>query len=271
MPNTPAGYWQDMTTEDFAAVDAERTVALLPLAAIEQHGPHLPVYTDACIAEGLVTEMWRHLDDDASVLVLPPVSIGASAEHRAYPGTLSVPEAALRAYLRGIGESVSASGVQKLIFLNAHGGQTHILDSVALDLRARMGMLAVKANYFGFGVPAGVIDDEEQDHGIHGGQIETAMMLYLRPDLVRMEAAERFEPLSLTMTGDYRHLRPEGTVGFGWLAQDLHPAGVAGDAARADAATGKAVVGHAGRVLAELVAETARFPLVRLRRERPSR
>jgi creatinine amidohydrolase len=261
----PVGYWQDLTTEDFAEVDGDRSVALLPVAAIEQHGPHLPLYTDACIGAGLVAEMWRHLDDDVSLLVLPPVSVGTSREHMAYPGTLSVTTETLTRYLTDIGDSVAAAGLRKLILMNAHGGQTHVLDAVALDLRARHGMLAVKATYFGFGVPADLVDDEELDHGIHGGQVETAMMLHLRPDLVRLDAVDRFEPLSLSMMSDYRYLKPEGAVGFGWLAQDLHPSGAVGDAARADAATGARVVAHAARCLAGLAAETARFPLAALR------
>jgi creatinine amidohydrolase len=261
----PTGYWQDLTTEDFDAVDPERTVALLPVGAIEQHGPHLPLYTDACIAEGIVAEMWGHLDDAMSLLVLPQVSVGTSPEHLAFPGTLSVGAETLTRYLSDVGESVARAGVRKLILLNAHGGQTHVLDAVALHLRAARGMLAVKASYFGFGVPANLVDDEELDHGLHGGEVETAMMLHLRPDLVRMEAAERFEPLSLQMAGDYRHLKPEGTIGFGWLAQDLHPAGVAGDATRATPAAGARIVAHVARSLAELVAETGRFPLANLR------
>lgn len=265
MTGAPAGYWQDLTTEDFALIDGERSVALLPVAAIEQHGPHLPLYTDACIAEGLVTEMWARLDEDISLLVLPSLNIGTSAEHGAFPGTLSIGGETLKHYLTDIGDSVAAAGVRKLVLLNTHGGQTHILDAVALDLRMRHAMLAVKANYFGFGVPADLVDDEELDHGLHGGLVETALMLHLRPDLVRMEAAERFEPLSLAMAGDYRHLRPEGAVGFGWLAQDLHPAGVAGDATRADSVTGRRILAHAATCLADLVAETARFPLANLR------
>lgn len=263
----PSGFWRDLTTEDFAGLDAERTVALLPVAAIEQHGPHLPLYTDACIAEGIVARTLELVPENLSLLVLPTLSVGASAEHQAYAGTLSLgPETLARVWIE-IGEGVAAAGVSKLILFNTHGGQTHVGDVAALELRRRHGMLAVKANYFGFGVPAELFDDEELDHGIHGGAVETSMMLHLRPDLVRMEAAGNFEPLSLVMTSEYRRLRPEGAIGFGWMAQDLHPAGVAGDASRADAGKGRRVVEHAAACLAELVEETARFPLSNVRAE----
>jgi creatinine amidohydrolase len=261
----PSGFWRDLTTEDFAYIDSERTVALLPVAAIEQHGPHLPLYTDTCIAEGIVARTLELVPENLSLLVMPAMPLGCSVEHQAFPGTLSTtPETLIRLWTE-IGESVADAGVFKLVLFNTHGGQTHIADAVALELRRRRGMLAVKANYFGFGVPAELFDDEEVDHGIHGGAVETSIMLHLRPDLVRMEAAENFEPLSLTMASEYRRLRPEGPVGFGWMAQDLHPAGVAGDATKADAAKGRGVVEHAARCLAELVEETAVFPLSNLR------
>lgn len=264
----PSGYWRDLTTEDFAEVDRERTVALLPVAAIEQHGPHLPLYTDACINEGIVAEALDQVSEAVTLLVLPMVSIGDSVEHLAFAGTLSATPETLARYWTEIGECVAAAGLRKLVLFNSHGGQPQVGDIVALDLRRKLGMLVVKANYFGFGLPAELFDDEELEHGIHGGAVETSMMLHLRPDLVRQEAAANFEPLSLSMASEYRHLRPEGAIGFGWTAQDLHPAGVAGDSTQADAEKGRRAIAHAARCLAELVEETARFPLAALR-ERP--
>ena len=258
------GNWGDLTTADFAHLDRARTVAVLPLGAVEQHGPHLPLDTDARIAEGILAAMWAHLDADLPVLALPVVRVGTSAEHAAFPGTLSAADDVLTRYLAGIGDGVADAGVRKLVLLNAHGGQTQVLDTLALDLRRRRGMLAVKANYFGFGVPAELVDDHELAHGIHGGRVETAMMLHLAPETVRTDRARRFESLGETLAARNRHLQPEGTIGFGWLAQDLNPAGVVGDAAGADAAMGARLVAHVGRCLAELVTETAAFDLANL-------
>ena len=257
----PSGYWHDLTSDDLGALDPARDVALLPLGAVEQHGPHLPLITDTCIAEGLVAETLNRLDDAVSLLVLPTLQLGASAEHTGFAGTLSLNDATLTHVLRDLGDSLAAAGLRKLIVLNTHGGNRHGLDGAALDLRRRHGMLVVKANIGGLGVPDGLFDAEEREHGIHGGALETSIMLHLRPDLVRMEAADSFDSVALSLAGDYRYLRPTGRLAFAWMAEDLNPAGVVGQAAAADADKGRRVVAHMGTALAALAAETARFPL----------
>jgi len=257
----PSGYWHDLTTTDLAALDPARCVALLPLGAVEQHGPHLPLVTDTCIAEGLVAETLARIDDDMSLLVLPTLAVGASAEHLAYAGTLSLAPATLARILGDLGASLAASGLRKLIVLNTHGGNRAGLDTAALDLRRHHGMLVVKANIAGLGMPEGLFDADELDHGIHGGAVETALMLHLRPDLVRMEAAECFDSASLSLAADYRHLRPTGRLAYAWLAQDLNPAGVVGRASGATAETGRRLLDHMAGTLAGLAAEVARVPL----------
>lgn len=261
---TPRGAWTDLTTTDFAGLDPARTVAVLPLGAVEQHGPHLPLDTDARIAEGVLDAAWAHMDSDLPVLTLPSVHVGMSAEHLSFPGTLSADSETVTRYVVAIGESVARAGVRKLVLLNAHGGQTHVLEAAALELRRSQAMLAVKANYFGFGVPADLVADHEIEHGIHGGLIETAMMLHLAPGAVRMDRAANFGSLRADMAARQRHLRPGSRVGFAWLAQDLNADGVAGDAARADAATGARLLAHFGRCLATLIAETVAFDMTRL-------
>ena len=258
------GRWTDLTTTDFDRIDPARTVTVLPLGAIEQHGPHLPLDTDARIAEGILDAAWAHLAPDLPLLTLPPVRVGMSAEHARFPGTLSADTETLTRYLTGIGESVAAAGVSKLVLLNAHGGQTHVLDAAALDLRRQQGMLAVKANYFGFGVPADLVADHEIEHGLHGGLIETAMMLHLAPEAVRMDRAGDFASLRADMAASHRYLRPGNRSGFAWLAEDLNAHGVAGNAAGADAGTGARLVDHFARALATLIAETAAFDMARL-------
>jgi len=124
----------------------ERIVAILPVAAIEQHGPHLPLGVDAIINEGIVRAAMPLMPD--SVLVLPTMEIGKSNEHQAFPGTLTLSAETLIRLWTEIGDSVARAGVRKLLIFNSHGGQTGLPEVVATDLRARLGMIV------GWAVPA---------------------------------------------------------------------------------------------------------------------
>jgi creatinine amidohydrolase len=262
----PRRYWQDMTTADFARLDLARVIALLPVAAIEQHGPHLPVAVDACINRGVVEHLAARLPDDLPVTMLPLMPIGKSNEHAAFPGTLTLSAETLIRLWTEIGESVARAGIRKLVILNSHGGQPQVMDIVARDLRVRHAMFVVTLSYWGVGKPAGLFPDSELRHGIHGGSAETSMMLYLRPDLVRDAERRNFVPASVALERDYRYLRPEGAgVGFGWQTQDLHPDGACGDATDADAERGRRIIEHAADGLVELLRDVDRFPLATLK------
>ena len=225
--------WADLTTRDFAALDPEATVAVLAIAAIEQHGPHLPVATDTAIAEGMLAEVRKRLPDDLSILILPVQAIGKSNEHLRSPGTLTLSwETAIRAWTE-IGESVHRAGLRKLVLINSHGSNVDPIGIVARELRVRLGMLAVAAQWSRLGKPAGLFSDQELAVGIHGGDIETSLMLHFRPDLVAMEHAQNFVPATVEMAATFDILRPTGFSAFGWIAQDLHAAGAAGDASKA--------------------------------------
>ena len=267
MGRLPARLWVEMTTDDFAALDTERTIAVLPVAAVEQHGPHLPVWVDACINEGIVAEVLRRLPADIPVTFLPMMPVGKSNEHMAFPGTLTLTAETLIRLWTEIGESVARAGIRRLIILNSHGGQPQIMDIVARDLRVRLGMFVVAMSYWGLGRPPGLFPDSEMRHGIHGGSGETSTMLFLRPDLVREEERRNFVPISVEMEGEYTHLRPEGSgIGFGWQTQDLNPAGACGNALDADAARGRLIVENAASRFIDLLREVERFPLSRLKR-----
>ena len=257
--------WQEMTTEDFRALDAGRVIALLPVAAIEQHGPHLPVEVDARINAGVLARALELMPDEMPLTVLPAMPVGKSNEHTAFPGTLSLSAETLIRLWTEIGESVARAGVRKLVLFNSHGGQPQISDIVARDLRVRHGMFVVSANCYALGKPPGLFPDGELRHGIHGGTVETSIMLHLRPDLVKMDKARNFVPLSATMEREYEILAPEGAVGFGWQTQDLNPDGACGDAAAADAKRGAAMVDHYARRLIQLLQEIDRFPLSTLK------
>ena len=256
--------WQEMKSDDFRDLDAERTVAIAPLAATEQHGPHLPTGTDAFIAEGLLGDTAGRLAPGVDVIALPVMAVGASLEHAAFAGTLDLSHALFTAALERIGGSVAASGLKKLVFVSAHGGNVAAMTAAALTLRARHGMLAVHLTWNRFGYPDGVVDEAERVAGVHGGLVETALMLRFRPDLVAMEAADRFPSLQSSLVAKNCHLRAYGPVGFGWLAGDLHPDGVVGNAAAATAETGAAIAAHQSARFAELLHEVSRADLSEL-------
>jgi len=250
--------WQTLTTTDFAGLDPATTVALLPVAAIEQHGPHLPLGTDLIINRGILKKAAERLASATRVLVLPEQMIGDSLEHSAFPGTLTIPTAQLLTQWSAIGRCVAKAGLRKLVIFNSHGGQIGLVDQVALQLRVKFRMFVVRANYFRFGLPDGLFDRDEAANGLHGGEVETALMLYLRPDLVRREALRDFAT-SAPMPGAM--LGPEKPVGYAWMSQDLNPAGAFGNAARADAVRGERLLDYLGARLAKLLDETAAMPL----------
>lgn len=258
-----SSFWSDLKSRDLRNVDAEQTVALLPVSATEQHGPHLPLGTDAMIAEGLVAATLRRVTD--GLLVLPAASVGHSLEHVDFAGTLSIAAESLLAAWIDIGRSVARGGVRKLIVLNTHGGNTPLVQLVALRLRQELGMLVVRANYFAFGCPPGLFADDELRHGIHGGEMETSLMLHLRPALVDLASAENFAALTHHLACRHQLLGPEKPVGFGWMSQDLHAQGVCGNAAQADARRGAALLDHLAAKLAILVEEVRNTPLATLR------
>jgi creatinine amidohydrolase len=165
---------------------------------------------------------------------------------------------------------VHRAGVRRMVIFNSHGGQPQIAEIVARDLRVRLGMFVVTTSWWQLGGPERYFSASELKHGIHGGALETSLMLHFRPDLVSMDLAKNFVSLSETLEKEYRFLRPEGAgVGFGWQSQDLNSEGVCGDAASADAALGARVAEEVSDGLVHLLRETARYPLDRIRRREP--
>ncbi|MDO9314609.1 MAG: creatininase family protein [Burkholderiaceae bacterium] len=256
-----------MSTTDFAALDANAMVAVLPVSATEQHGPHLPLSTDAVINDGILRAAIARLPGAtcSSVLLLPPLAVGDSLEHSAYAGTLSIDSDALMGAWLSIGRSVARAGVRKLVIFNTHGGQKAHVDLVALRLRVECRMLVVRAHSFGFGVPQGLFDAEERAHGIHAGAVETSLMLHLRPDLVRLSALKAFPSLGQRLVAQGGPLGVEKPIGFGWMTQDLNLEGACGDATQASADKGAAVLDHMAAGLASLLQQVVELPLDTLR------
>ena len=255
----PPRNWNDIYWSDVRRENTVRWIAVLPLAAIEQHGPHLPLGTDVMIAEAYLARVRDLLPTNLPATFLPVQAVGISTEHLAFPGTLTLPpDVAIRSWT-ALGESLARAGVRKLVMVSSHGGNSAAMSLVAQDLRARLGFLAVTTAWSRFGTPDGLFAAEEIRHGIHGGAIETSIMLAAYPAQVRADQIKNFEPRSIAMERDYRGLSVQRPAPFAWQSQDLHPSGAIGDATAASADKGRRLLDHGARAFCELLADVDRF------------
>jgi len=256
--------WAELRSKDFRGLDPEKTIAILPVAAIEQHGPHLPLMTDTAIAEGMIALVRDRLPADLSVLVLPTQCIGKSNEHLLSPGTLSLSARTLQRVLIETGEGVHRAGLRKMVLANSHGGNASVLSTVTRELRVRFGMLAVATHWRWFGLPGAMYDEVEARHGIHAGDIETSLMLSFRQDLVHMSEARNFVSSAIAIEKEFSHLSADGTHAFGWIAQDLNHEGAVGDASKATADKGRKTAEHQADGFIALLRDMTGFSLNRL-------
>ena len=257
-------FWADLGTRDFARLDAAATVAVLPVAAIEQHGPHLPVSVDTTLVDGVIQAALPHLPDTLSALFLPTQQVGKSNEHQRFPGTLTLSAETLIRVWTEIGESVARTGIRKLVLFNSHGGQVSLMDIVARDLRTRCELIVFGCNWFTLPLGEavdGLFPAQEHRFGIHAGDIETSMMLALRPEHVDMAQARDFRSTSQDRAARYPILGNGRSAKLGWQMQDYNPMGAAGNAAAATAEKGHAVLAAAGLQLAAMLQEIADLPL----------
>ena len=256
---TPNRDFALMSEVEINSADTSDWIAILPLGAHEQHGPHLPFETDTIIAKGMACALAERLPENLPVTFLAAEPVGYSIEHMDFEGsqTLSFEEAVNRWV--GIGEKLSKLGICKMMILNAHGGNSPLMTIVATELRVRFNMFCVATSWTRFVIAGDVVSHEEKAYGMHGGDIETCVMLALAPETVDMSKAENFSNFQKTLTQKNKHLRAYGPHAFGWKAQDLNAQGVNGDASLATAAKGEALIAQAANGLAELVEEMHRF------------
>lgn len=246
-------WWGDFTARQFERIDADGVIAVLPIAAIEQHGPHLPVSTDFAIMQGMIDTCIGMIPADLDIRFLPIQPVGKSNEHIRFPGTLTIGATTLIDQWCDLGASVARAGVRKLVILNSHGGNEEIMGIVARELRVRHDMLVVKTSWMRFGAPDGLYGEGEQKYGIHAGDRETSLMLHFRPHLVDISLARDFPSRVADAEQSFRHIRHTGTHAFAWIAGDLNPAGAVGEAAAATADKGKATAEHQARGFVQLL------------------
>ena len=268
----PSHFWSDLTTRHFAQLAASQhiaqAVAVLPVAATEQHGPHLPVSVDTTLVNGVVDASLPHLPADLPILFLPTQQIGKSNEHVRFPGTLTLSAQTIINLWMDIGRSVARSGIKKLVLLNSHGGQASIMDIVARDLRTEHDVIVYSTNWYNLPLGdavMGLFPAEEHRFGIHAGDMETSMMLALREKFVDMKFAQNFRSTSQDRAAKYPILGNGTSAKLGWQMQDYNAMGAAGNAAAASAAKGHALINAAGLQLANLLKEVSDLSLLTLK------
>ncbi len=225
-------------------------VAVIPLGAMETHGPHLPLGTDGLIAEGILARAAEGIA--ARTVSLPTLWLGASSEHCGHAGTLSCEPEHMIASIVSLGEGLAAAGIKRVVLFNGHGGNIALGSIAALKLRTRFNMLAAAAHWLDFGLPKDLSPPSPVNADVHGGWVETSVMLHLAPHLVKKEKAQANDAKTPAAS-----LFPSGPINWGWKSEDLAPGGWIGrpDLARAD--LGRAMVDHAAAALAKLIEELA--------------
>ncbi len=248
-------FWRDMATTEFAGNTSE-WVAVLPLAAIEQHGPHLPVGVDAFIAEGLVEHSAAALPDESKATFLPVQQVCKSNEHISFPGTLTIGwQETIQSWI-DVGESISRAGVRKLLMVTSHGGNAAPMEIAARELRQRLNMFVVTTSWGKLGKWQEIYEYPGTYTDIHGGLSETSLMLALRPDLVDETKIENFTSTQTALKAQHHHLGYHSSnANISWLSEDLNKAGTVGDASSASAEKGKAEIASIVDGFKTLVAE----------------
>lgn len=239
-----------LTWKQVDALPREATLLVLPTAAIEQHGHHLPLATDTLINNLLLGKAFEHIPDDKPIYALPPVCYGKSNEHIGFPGTLSVSASTFMAVLRDLGASIASAGFKRVALFNTHGGNTSLVDVMARDLRAEFGLRTFTL----FGAVGGGFDGvsvQERTYGFHAGEIETAFLLYGTPELV---STGQYTSNYIASVDEPELLKPEASsANFAWLTRDIAPSGVMGDPSAATAENGERWVANSAKKIAEVL------------------
>lgn len=247
-------YWENLSAPQFRSLEGP-VVAVLPLGATEQHGPHLPVSVDSDLIDAVLA---RTVIENITVLVLPTLRITKSGEHDRHPGTLSLSGGTLVAVLRDIAASVARAGIDRLCLFNGHGGNMALLETVIRDMRVTHDMIAVHCGWFGFAETEGLFDPQALAVDLHGGDAETSPMLVAAPDKVDMSKAQNFRPAMLDWDQKWIGLTGQAARP-GWIIDDLNPDGVCGDASAATALKGEALLASAARNFGLFLSELAVF------------
>jgi creatinine amidohydrolase len=239
------------------ALPRESTLLVLPTAAIEQHGHHLPLATDTLINNLLLGYALQKLPMELPVYALPPVHYGKSNEHIGFAGTLAVSASTFMAVLRDLGASLVSAGFQRLVLYNTHGGNTALIDVMARDLRAEFGLRTFALHGTG-GISFEGLSPQERAYGFHAGEVETALLLTSVPELVDRSA---YTVNYIADVNASAELLPENAPAtFAWLTRDIAASGVMGDPRPATPEKGARWLEQAATKLAAALEAMAHYP-----------
>lgn len=257
MPS-PTRRLAELRAPDVGRLLSDRSIVVLPVGAIEQHGPHLPLNTDLVVAESVASATIDERGGDLDAWLLPPIAVSKSNEHAWSVGTLWVSARTLLSVIEDIGRCVAALPARKLVFLNGHGGNSALLSVACREVRLATGLMTFLAHPSVPPDQGGDSPAEELGMGIHGGVAEASLLAHLRPDLVDLTAGYRNVPERLAAN---RAVRFGGRVSFGWLSNDFGPGGFIGDPTGASAEDGKRIFEGAVAAFGEALEEVATFEL----------
>jgi creatinine amidohydrolase len=257
----PAGrFLPYLTTTDIAALPKEDALVLLPIASIEQHGPHLAVASDMVLGQTIIARALERLEPADSFWVLPGLAYGKSNEHRAFAGTMTLEQATLAAVVHDLAGSVARAGFRRLALVNSHGGNPAVLEHVARDAHEATGLIIFPLFLFRMGVDYGELDADEAHWGTHAGEWETSALLAVAPELVHLDRTAELGGYP-TYARPLRHLALRGPVTYAWLTGEISPAGNLGDPRRATLERGEAIIEATVARLVEVLREMATFEM----------
>lgn len=247
--------WLRLTAEELKKLSASGSIAIQPIGAIEQHGPHLPLGTDTIIAEAVAIEALER--SNVPTIRLPTITVALSSEHLWAPGTLSFSVETLLLVLKDLGASLARAGIKRLVFLNGHGGNSALLRVACREIRVEHGILTFLAHPQlprDQGGTTGL--DSEFGFAIHAGAGETSLMLHIAPESVHLERGHAALPLWLN---DYEYIGFGKEISFGWTSNDFDASGIIGDPTLASADHGKILFESAVERFTSVLDEVARF------------
>jgi creatinine amidohydrolase len=246
-----------LTRKQIHELPKEKALVILSLGAVEQHGTHLPVMTDALIGEATLTQALEKIEPDAGIWMIPPLSYGKSNEHLGYAGTISFSAATLQSVIMDIAESLKISGFRRLLLFNTHGGNMDVLNVVAREVRIKTGMMIFYLSPSSLNVAKDLISAEEREYGIHAGDYETSIVMSIKPGWVQGD----LRTSEIPDMSRYEFLTLEGKIRFAWVMDDISSSGIAGDATKATPEKGKLIQERVTDILAKALVELSEFEI----------